>query len=169
MIPVAPSPSIIETNEGDLDNLSLIDTEVLNMNTLKKQYTTYYKESGSESESYMATGSLNRSSALRDNSIMKMSEASAAKCSNISSMHSEINLEELKTGIMDAVTFMARVKDVKMQGGKFVRCLVNVVLCSGFELQHDHLRTELQDIACKPKSTPQRSCSKAKEGEIGVP
>ena len=108
----APSPSIIEDNK-DQENPSVLEIEPLNLDTLQRRYTTYYKESEEDTSSYnLIAGSIEQNSTIKDDSVIKKS--------NVNSLANEVKIEELKTGLMDAIGFMARVKDVKMQRGKFV-------------------------------------------------
>ena len=72
----------------------------LNLDTLKQQYTT-------KINTYMEDA--------------KVSENEGSRLSEYSIKIPDINIDDIKTGLMDSMTFMVRVTDTKMQNNKVVR------------------------------------------------
>ena len=135
-IPAAPSSSIVIQGK-DVENVSIKDIVAedvgINMDTLQQRYTTKYESYLNNSSSINFNSSIQNSSSIRDSSASASSPNSSTKdrysvrTTEPATRQSEINLQELKTGLLDAMTFMARITDIKYQANKFVIycCVLN--------------------------------------------
>ncbi len=115
-ITAAPCSSILVPSENDKPTDirdSMIMNEGINMDTLQQRYTTKYE---AHLESVASVGISEGKSTIKE----ETNTTSVKGGDLIVTRQSEINLEELKTGLMDAMTFMVRVTDTKMLGNKFV-------------------------------------------------
>ena len=129
MIPAAPCSSLIGLEDVvDFDE-NLIDEEQMNMETLVQRFTTKYDTS---CEVDTLEVPIFTKDSLKLSSIAKsLTNDSQVKLDNSFTKQSEIKIDDIKTGLIEALTFTARVKDLKLQNNKFV---ININYYSTMEL-----------------------------------
>ncbi len=118
LITAAPSASIIapgETGAAPDIRESLIEAANINMETLQQQYTTKI-----DAMEELKDSTAEKSSTQQPSAQGSTASGNESKVLSASRVESVVKIEDIRTGLVEAMTFTVRVTDTKMQANKIV-------------------------------------------------